>query len=130
MPILSRPEFGPRTALVYVTVGTLIDVWTLVWYFTHEASRSSTTHFWVIGLVLTGLTFVLLGLFLGRLGQAARAAELPPASVLHAETEIQKTAAVAAAAGAANPQPQASPQPASTPMVVMPSPAVGATLAH
>jgi len=129
MPILSRPEFGPRTALIYVTVGTLIDVWTLVWYFTHEASRSSTTHFWVIGLVLTGLTFVVLGLFLGRLGQAARAAELPPPDALRAETEIQKTAAIAAAT-AANPQDQVNPQPAATPMVVMPSPSVGATLAH
>ena len=93
MPILTRPEFGPRTALIYVTVGTLIDVWTIVWYFTHEESRSTVTHFWVIGLVLTGLTFVVLGLLLGRIGQAARQAELPPAGVLRAEADIQKTAA-------------------------------------
>jgi hypothetical protein len=122
MPILSRPEFGPRTALAYVTAGTLIDVWTLVWYFTHETSRSSTTHFWVIGLVLTGLTFVLLGLFLGKLGQAARAAELPPPGALQAEAEIQKTAATAAGAN--------TPQPVATPMVVMPTPPSGASLAH
>ena len=95
MPILSRPEFGPRTALIYVTVGMLIDVWTIVWYFTHENSRTSTTHFWVIGLVLTGLTLVSLGLLLGRLGRAARQAELPPANAIHAETEIQKAAAIA-----------------------------------
>ena len=27
MAILSRPAFGPRTALVYVTIGSLMDVW-------------------------------------------------------------------------------------------------------
>jgi RsiW-degrading membrane proteinase PrsW (M82 family) len=84
MTILTRPSFGPRTALIYVTVGMLINVWTLVWYFTHENYRSATTHFWVIGLVLTGLTLVILGLLLGRLGQAARAAELPPAEAVRA----------------------------------------------
>lgn len=107
MSILSRPSFAPRTALIYVTVGALIDVWTLVWYFTHE-SRSSITHFWVIGLFLTGLTFVVLGLLLGRLGQAARQAELPPQVALHAESDIQKTAA-AASGGVSAPSQQPAP---------------------
>jgi hypothetical protein len=103
MPILTRPEFGPRTALIYVTVGALIDVWTTVWYFTHEDYRSTLTHFWVIGLVLTGVIFVVLGLLLGRIGQAARAAELPPHEVVHSEAEIQKIAA-ATTGNPANPQ--------------------------
>ena len=34
MPILTQPAFGPRTSLAYITVGTLMDVWTAVWYFT------------------------------------------------------------------------------------------------
>jgi hypothetical protein len=93
MPILTRPEFGPRTALAYITAGALIDVWTIVWYFTHEEGRTTTTHFWVIGLVLTGLTLIVLGLFLGRIGQSARQAELPPQAALRAEAEIQKIAA-------------------------------------
>ncbi|MBA4188087.1 MAG: hypothetical protein C0467_08710 [Planctomycetaceae bacterium] len=93
MPILSEPSFGPRTALAYVTGGALIDVWTLVWYFTREAPLSPTGQFWVIGLVLTGLTFVILGLFLGPLGRSARQAELPPAEAIQAEANIQATAA-------------------------------------
>jgi len=109
MPVLTRPEFGPRTALIYVTVGTLIDVWTIVWYFTHEEGRTVITHFWVIGLVLTGLTFVTLGLLLGRLGQAARQAELPPSQVLHTEAEIQKIAA-ASTGNPLNIQPATPPQ--------------------
>ena len=93
MPILTQPAFGPRTALIYVTVGALIDVWTLVWYFTRERALSGTEQFWVIGLILTGLTFVVLGLFLGQLGRAARRAEMPPPEVAQAEANIQKTAA-------------------------------------
>jgi hypothetical protein len=117
MPILTRPEFGPRTALAYVTAGALIDVWSIVWYFTHEENRTTVTHFWVIGLVLTGLTLVTLGLLLGRLGQAARQAELPPAAALRAEAEIQKIAA--ANTNTANGQPVSTDP--SVPMVAMPS---------
>ena len=35
MPLLSKPAFGPRTAIIYITIGSLIDVWTAVWYFTY-----------------------------------------------------------------------------------------------
>jgi uncharacterized membrane protein YbhN (UPF0104 family) len=114
MPILSRPEFGPRTALIYVTVGALIDVWTAVWYYTHDTGGSQTTRFWLLGLFLTGLTLVILGLLLGRLGRAARQAELPPHNAMHAETEIQK-----AAAGNATPNNAAPPVPAAVPQPVV-----------
>lgn len=93
MPILTQPSFGPRTALGYVTGGALIDVWTLVWYFTHEGPLTQTSQFWVLGLGLTGATFILLGLFLGPLGRSARQTELPPVEVTRAEAAIQQTAA-------------------------------------
>ena len=78
MPILTQPAFGPKVALAYVTAGMLIDVWSLVWYFTRDYDLSRTQQFWLIGLVLTGLTFIILGLLLGPLGRQARRAELPP----------------------------------------------------
>lgn len=109
MPMLSQPSFGPRTALIYVTGGTLIDVWTLVWYFTRAEPLSSSGQFWVIGLALTGLTLITLGLLLGRLGRSARAAELPPAEAIQAEAAIQQTAA-------ANPPPVAAPGVGAVPM--------------
>jgi hypothetical protein len=102
MPLLSHPAFGPRTAIIYITVGTLIDVWTTVWYFafardsTGEMTRN--TQFWLLGLFLTGLTLILIGFFLGHIGRAARKAELPPKEAQADETAIQQTAA-------ANPQP-------------------------
>ena len=97
MPILSHPAFGPKTALAYVTGGSLLCIWTAVWYFTigkdREGGLSDTTQFLLIGLFLTGLTFIFLGLVLGPLGRAARQSELPPTDALRAEAAIQQTAA-------------------------------------
>ena len=93
MPILTQPAFGPKVALAYVTAGMLIDVWTLVWYFTRDFELSRTQQFWIVGLVLTGVTFIILGLFLGPLGRQARQSELPPAAETRAEAAIQQTAA-------------------------------------
>lgn len=97
MAILSHPAFGPRTALAYITVGALMDVWTAVWYFSFVRGSghdiSNTTWFWLLGLFLTGLTLIVLGLALGPIGQAARRAELPPPEAAHAEAVVQQTAA-------------------------------------
>jgi hypothetical protein len=116
MPILTQPAFGPKVALAYVTTGMLIDVWTLVWYFTRDYELSRSQQFWVLGLVLTGLTFIVLGLLLGPLGRQARRAELPPPAETHAEAAIQQTAAAnppAVANGAAVPARPAAPAPVS-----------------
>lgn len=95
MGMLSNPAFGPRVALIYVTVGALIDVWTIVYYFTVARDREMThvTWFWLSGLFFTGLTLVVLGLVLGPLGRAARKAELPPEEVTPSEATIQAKAA-------------------------------------
>ena len=97
MPLLSKPAFGPRTAIIYITIGSLIDVWTAVWYMTYardnEGNISRNTWFWLCGLFLTGLTLIIIGFFLGRIGRAARKAELPPSEAQHDEAVIQQTAA-------------------------------------
>jgi hypothetical protein len=100
--MLTRPAFGPATALAYVTGGTLLCVWTLVWYFTRDHELSRTQWFWLSGFFLTGFTFVFLGLLLGPLGRAARQAELPPVDATRREAAIQQTAAANPPAVAAN----------------------------
>lgn len=107
MPMLTRPAFGPATALAYVTGGTLLCVWTLVWYFTRDYELSRTQWFWLSGFFLTGTTFVFLGLLLGPLGRAARQAELPPQEATRSEATIQQTAAANPPAVAANMAPGA-----------------------
>jgi hypothetical protein len=112
MPMLTQPSFGPRTALTYVTIGSLLDVWTGVWYFAfhdHAFPLSHTAKFWMFGLFLTGLTLVVIGVLLGPLGRSARKVEMPPVGVAEAEARIQQTAA-------ANPQPVVAPaRPVATP---------------
>ncbi len=132
MPILTRPSFGPRTALIYITIGSLVDVWTLVWYFTRTYDLSRDGWFWLTGLFLTGFTFLLIGFFLGPIGRAARAAELPPHSALPVEANIERTAAAnppavatgmgVAGAGAAVP---AQPVAAATPAMAAPPAGTG-----
>jgi hypothetical protein len=97
MPILSHPAFGPRASLVYITLGSLIDIWVGVWYFVfarNDPEMSAVTAFWLIGLFLTGLLLLVIGLLLGRIGQAARRAELPPPEALPAEAAVQQAAPV------------------------------------
>ena len=107
MSILTHPAFGPRASLIYITLGVLMDVWTAVWYFAFVRGQggsdgtqpiSNMVWFWLVGLFLTGLTLVIIGMLLGQIGQAARRAEMPPSDVINAEARIQQTAA-------ANPQP-------------------------
>lgn len=99
MPLMSQPAFGPKLAIGFITGGCLMDVWTLVWRYTVAPDElSPSQRFWYLGLLLTGLTFVVIGAFLGSIGRAARKAELPPAEATPAEATIQSQAA-------ANPHP-------------------------
>ncbi len=87
MPLLTKPAFGPKAAIIYITLGALIDVWTAVWYFTAGRTEplGDTTRFWLFGLFLSGVTLMLIGFFLGQIGRAARKAEMPPAEAVKAE---------------------------------------------
>ena len=127
MPILTQPSFGPKLAIGFITGGALIDVWTLVWRFTIAGEElSPTQRFWFMGLLFTGLTFIVIGAFLGHIGQAARKAEMPPPDALQAEEIVQARAAAnpnpaVAAAGVIPPNaspPNPAPPPAGAPPAV------------
>ncbi|MDB5308345.1 MAG: hypothetical protein JWO38_2547 [Gemmataceae bacterium] len=95
MPILTQPAFGPKLSIGFITGGTLLDVWILVWRYTIASpDLSPVQRFWFMGLLLTGLTFIVIGVFLGHIGRAARQAELPPTDdSTRAEENIQAHAA-------------------------------------
>jgi len=78
MPKTSSPA---RTALVYITVGTLTLVWTGIWYLylLNHPPATDAVYYWVGGFTLTGLTLVVIGLTVGNIGRAARPAESPAA---------------------------------------------------
>jgi hypothetical protein len=91
MAILTKPSFAPSTAIIYVTIGALLDVWTAVYYFTFmpdvEPESRQLTMFWLSGLFLTGLALLIVGLALGSIGRSARRAELPPPEAMAAEAK-------------------------------------------
>jgi hypothetical protein len=60
---------------------------------TGHPPENAATWYWCYGFLLTGLALLVIGLAIGPIGRAARHAELPPAEVTPAETNIQRTAA-------------------------------------
>ncbi len=77
MSIFKRyPETFP-TSLIYITVGTLTAVWTIV-YWAFNAPATRTGYLWVVGFLMTGLSLLAIGLVMGLLGRAARITESPP----------------------------------------------------
>src|SRR6266704_540924 len=92
MPILSKPSGAFPIALVYITAGTLIVIWTVVsWLF--YPPETNWSKFLVAGFMVTGIALSVIGLLLGEIGRAARHAELPPTEVTPAvEVPEQKAA--------------------------------------
>ena len=67
------------TALVYVTAGALIDVWTTVYFFyIRKAGAGDATYLWISGFFFTGLVLMMIGLALGRIARAVSPAEVAP----------------------------------------------------
>jgi len=83
MPIINKLSAAVPTSLVYITLGTLIDIWTIVWL-VFNAPETQMGYFWTVGFLFTGLALLVIGLFLGQIGRAARHAELPPNEVVAA----------------------------------------------
>jgi hypothetical protein len=84
MPLTTNPS--TRTALTFITVGALIDIWAAVWWWylwtqpTGDVDRS----WWFVcaGLLLTGAILIVIGLAVGRIGRAAVQADTPPVVVV------------------------------------------------
>ena len=92
MSILTTPSGAFSTSLIYITMGTLIDIWTIV-SLLYYPPTTDWGHFLVIGFLVTGLALLVIGLLLGPIGRAARHAELPPSEVTAAVAQAEQTAA-------------------------------------
>jgi hypothetical protein len=68
-----------RMAVIYITTGAIMDVWTVLWFIwmKRHATTDDGPYFWCYGFFLTGLTLLIIGLALGKIGRAARHAEAP-----------------------------------------------------
>lgn len=85
-PILSKPSKAAHMAILYVTIGALLMVWSGVWYawMMHTtAPDPSQPHndgylYLCYAIFFSGLTVFVIGFALGRIGRAGRTAEMPP----------------------------------------------------
>jgi hypothetical protein len=84
MPLSTQPSPATRTALTYITIGALMVVWSGLWfwYLWHNPSDTSLVYYLCTGLMLTGITLVVIGLGLGQIGWSARHADLPPEGII------------------------------------------------
>ena len=75
----TKTSGAARTAVIYITIGAIMDVWTVIWHIwmNRHGTQSDAPYFWCYGFFLTGLTLIIIGLALGRIGRAARHAEAP-----------------------------------------------------
>jgi hypothetical protein len=120
-PILSKPSSAARTAVMYITVGALLVVWTVVWYlYLNRHEGTDLAYFVDYGFFFTVLVLIVIGITIGRIGRSARRAELPP--------EIRPQEPTAEPAVTA-PQPQPAPAPTALPpgYFVPPYPTPGVT---
>jgi hypothetical protein len=79
MWIFSQASAAARTALMYITAGALIVIWTAVWYvYLHNnPPETNTVYYWCGGMLASGLSLLLIGFGIGRIGRAAKHADAP-----------------------------------------------------
>ena len=99
MPLSANP--AARTALTYITTGTMLDITATVWYFyTRNLPAGAHDHTWgyiQLWMLLIGVALVVIGLTVGRIGREARHADAPPAPPMEAAATAQARLANAAA---------------------------------
>src|SRR5437773_6777967 len=126
MPLLpSSTSSAARTALVYVTLGALLVIWTAVWYFylNNNPPQTAGPYYWCAGLLASGLTLIGIGLGLGRIGQQARAADIVHGAVVTTPPAVGNINGVPAAVVPTNPPaPETGVPPTGAPTAVAPAP--------
>lgn len=66
-------------AIVYITVGALMDVWTVIYYiYLNRHETDDNTFLWVYGFFFTGIVLMTIGFGLGAIGRSAKQAEVAP----------------------------------------------------
>jgi hypothetical protein len=86
MRIKEKIKFGETkqatsatTSLIYITSGSLISVWMIIYYlYLRSHGGSDTAYLYVSGFFFSGVVLLLIGLAVGRIGHAARPAETAP----------------------------------------------------
>ena len=73
-----KPSSVAPTALIYITLGALLSVWSGIWfvYEQNTASASRGVYYICAGLLMTGLALLAIGFVLGRMAHKAHSVEI------------------------------------------------------
>src|SRR5581483_8418679 len=98
MWLFKQSSSAARAALIYITAGAVVVIWTIVWcvYLLNNPPETNTAFYLSTGFLITGLTMVLIGFGLGRIGRAAQGADLAPQAVPLGVMNPQQNAAAPA----------------------------------
>jgi hypothetical protein len=83
MRLFKQSSSAARAALIYITAGAVVVIWTIVWhvYLHNNPPETNTAFYWATGFLMTGLTMILIGLGLYWIVRSAQSAELPPQTI-------------------------------------------------
>jgi len=73
-----KPSSNGPTALVYITIGALLSVWSAIWFFYEQNNPNASRGVYYIcaGLLLTGIALLVIGFGVGRIAHRAQDAEI------------------------------------------------------
>lgn len=75
----TKQASSATTALIYITLGSLISVWMVIYYlYLRNHNGSDTAYLYVAGFFCSGVVLFVIGLAVGRIGNASRPAETAP----------------------------------------------------
>jgi len=77
-PIPSKQSSAAPTALIYITLGGLLTVWSGIWflYQNNNPPSSPGTRYICLGLLLTGVALLVIGFGIGKISRKAQEGEL------------------------------------------------------
>jgi hypothetical protein len=89
-PIPSKQSSAAPTALIYITLGALMAIWSGLWFlYNNNNNGSRGVNYVCAGLLLTGIAFLVIGFGLGKISRKAQEGELV------AQNQAARAAAIA-----------------------------------
>src|SRR5262245_34561528 len=80
MESTTKGSAAARMAVMYITVGILLLVWSGIWwaYMSQHPPAGDGVWYLCYGLLFSGIALTVIGFIMGHVGRAARQADLPP----------------------------------------------------
>jgi hypothetical protein len=80
MESTTKGSAAARMAVMYITIGVLLMVWSGIWwtYMARHPPSGDGVWFLCFGCLLSGAAFTVIGFIMGHVGRSARQADLPP----------------------------------------------------